>query len=117
MIAVFVLEASGVPIAPAVLGLFAVVIVGFGVAVGARHRWATALRVVALPGAAGLLAGAAVMGAGLTFTGAGSPWSEQTYLPGLIVLCVVLLGLHLLLHDHRRMATAEHPGEPRERAR
>ncbi|MFW3385593.1 UNVERIFIED_CONTAM: hypothetical protein RF648_06275 [Kocuria sp. CPCC 205274] len=57
------------------------------------------------------------MGAGLTYTGAGSPWSEPSYLPGLMVLCVVLLGLHLLLNGHRRADTAEHPGEPRGSAR
>ncbi|MFW3385594.1 UNVERIFIED_CONTAM: hypothetical protein RF648_06280 [Kocuria sp. CPCC 205274] len=57
MSAVFVLGASGAPMAPAVLGLFAVLIAGSAVAVGVRHRRATVLHVVALPGVAGLLPG------------------------------------------------------------
>ena len=68
VLALFVLEGLGVPTAPAVLGLFAVLYAVFSVATGVRRGWRIALRTVVLPAVAGLLAGAAVMSSGATIT-------------------------------------------------
>lgn len=114
VLALFGLEAAGMPTAPAVLVLFAALFVVFTVAAVTRRGWPAALRTTVLPRAGGLLAGAAVMSSGLTITGVQRPWADDTYLPGLVALAVVLFGLQYLLGRSRRTAVsgrAEEPGE------
>ena len=101
IIALFVLEAVGMSTAPAVLALFAVLFAGFTLVAVARRGWSAAARTAAVPGAGGVLAGAAVMGSGLTITGMQEPWADDTYLPGLIALAVVMFGLQYLLNRSR----------------
>lgn len=106
VLALFVLEAAGMPTAPAVLVLFAALFVVFtGAAVG-RRGWPAALRTTVLSGAGGLLAGAAVMSSGSTITGVQRPWADDTYLPGLVALAVVLFGLQFLLRGKRRPSSS-----------
>ena len=106
VLALFVLEGLGVPTAPAVLGLFAVLYAVFGVATGVRRGWRIALRTVVLPAVAGLLAGAAVMSSGATITGVQAPWADDTFLPGLLALVAVMYGLqHLLSRRGRAVPT------------
>lgn len=87
----------GVPTAPAVLGLFAVLHVVFGVVVGVWRGRLAELRTVLLPG----LAGAASMGSGVTISRVRPPWADDTYLPGLLVMAAVMYGLQFLLSRHR----------------
>lgn len=106
VLALFALEAVGVPTAPAALGLITVLIAVLTFAVERRRGWPAALRTTVLPGAGGLLAGAAVMSSGMTITGVQRPWAEDTYLPGLVALAVVLFGLQYLLRGKRRLSSS-----------
>ncbi|PLC10873.1 hypothetical protein AUQ48_16265 [Kocuria flava] len=110
IVARFVLEGLGVPTAPAVLGLFTALFTGFSVAVVRRRGWSVAWRTSVLPGAGGLLGGAAVMGAGLTTSGVQQPWGDATYPPGVLVMVLVLLGLQLLLTRDLRVGDGSGAG-------
>lgn len=114
ILALFMLEAAGMPTAPAVLVLFAALFIVFTVAAVGRRGWPAALRTTVLPGAGGLLAGAAVMSSGLTITGVQRPWADDTYLPGLVALAVVLFGLQYLLGRSRRTTVSARAGDPGE---
>ena len=110
VLALFVLEGVGVPTAPAVLGLFAALYAVFSVVAGVRRGWREALRTVTLPGMAGVVAGAAVMGSGVTVTGVQAPWADDTYLPGLLALVAVMYGLQFLLSRRRGRAPSVQAG-------